>query len=220
MSRSRAFIVRLSCLAALAAASVLPLAAQSTVTLTPDLSSPAHLSDWTVDGSGAWKIADGALVLFKAGIPGGPIRRPAGLAILKSDPLTRVTVTAEIKSDAPVNLPVRDVDVVVGYQSPSRFYYIHLAGITNDVHNGIFVVADADRRRLDDQTAKPQMKDQAWHQVRIERDPSTGAIDVFMNGGTTPVLHAVDKTLTSGRIGFGSFDETGLFRHIVVKGEK
>ena len=198
----------------------LPLAlfAQGPTTLRPDLGSPARIADWTLDGSGTWDIAAGALRLTKAGTPGGPIRRPAGLAILKSAPLTKLTLEAEIKSTAPVDLPVRDVELIFGYESPTRFYYVHLAGITNAVHNGIFVVADADRRRLDEPNSVPQMKDQAWHRVRLERDPDTGSIEIFMDGSTVPALKTTDKTITAGRVGFGSFDETGEFRNIVVKG--
>jgi hypothetical protein len=192
--------------------------AQAPATVRADLGSPQRLADWTLDGSGTWEVADNSLRLTKAGVPGGPIRRPAALAVLRSPSFTKVTLEAEIKSTAPVDLAVRDVELIFGYESPTRFYYVHLAGITNAVHNGIFVVADADRRRLDEPNSVPQMKDQAWHRVRLERDPATGRIEVFMDGSTTPALKATDTTIAAGRIGFASFDETGEFRNIVVSG--
>ena len=193
-------------------------AAQQPTTIRPDLGSAQHIADWNLDGSGTWDVTANTLRLTGAGTPGGPIRRPAALAILKSAPLTKLTLEAEIKSTAPVDLPVRDVELIFGYESPTRFYYVHLAGITNAVHNGIFLVADADRRRLDQPDSVPQMKDQAWHHVRLERDPVSGRIEIFMNGSTTPALKATDTTIAAGRIGFGSFDETGEFRNIVVTG--
>jgi hypothetical protein len=193
-------------------------AAERSTTLRPDLRSARSIINWTLDGTGTWDVADGTLRLTGAGTPGGPIRRPAALAILKSAPFTKVTIEADIKSTAPVDLPVRDVELVFGYESPTRFYYVHLAGITNAVHNGIFLVADADRRRLDAPTSVPQMKDQAWHRVRLERDPATGRIQIFMDGAAAPVLEATDTTIAAGRIGFGSFDETGEFRKISVTG--
>ena len=199
---------------------ILPAAAtaQPKTTVRADLASAKRIADWTLDGNGTWDVAGGSLRLTKAGIPGGPIRRPAALAILKSRPFARLTLEAEIKSTAPVDLPVRDVDLIFDYESPNRFYYVHLAGITNAVHNGIFVVADADRRRLDEPDSVPQMKDQAWHRIRLERDPASGSIEIFVDGSSAPVLKANDKTITSGRIGFASFDETGEFRKIVVSG--
>jgi hypothetical protein len=210
--------VRIAFLASALALLPIPGRAQQPAIVRPDLGSPQRIADWTLDGSGTWDVADGSLRLVKAGTPGGPIRRPAALAILKSDPFTKLTLEAEIKSTAPVDLPVRDVELIFGYESPTRFYYVHLAGITNAVHNGIFVVADADRRRLDTPDSVPQMKDQAWHRVRLERDPSTGRIEIFVDGSTTPALKATDTTIAAGRVGFASFDETGEFRNIVVTG--
>jgi hypothetical protein len=188
------------------------------VTVRPTLDRPERLSEWTLDGSGSWEIAAGALVLAKPGVPGGPVRRPAALAILKSDLFTTVRLEAEVRSTAPVDLAVRDVNLIVGYESPSRFYYVHLAGRTDAVHNGIFVVADADRRRLDAGETPPQLKDQAWHRIRVERDGPSGRIDVYVDDFSRPVLRAVDGTIRAGRVGFGSFDETGEFRSIVVTG--
>jgi hypothetical protein len=193
-------------------------AAQQPMTLRPRLDSAKRLSDWTLDGSGSWEIAGGRLVLAKEGKPAGPIRRPAALAILKSPAFGRVTLEAEVRSTAPADLKVRDVLLIVGYESPTRFYYVHLSGVTDGVHNGIFLVNEADRRRIDDGKGEPQLKDQAWHRTRLERDPSTGRIEVFVDGSEKPVLHATDTTIAAGRVGLGSFDETGEFRAITVKG--
>lgn len=160
----------------------------------------------------------GALVLEEPGVPAGPIRRPAAVAVLRSDPLRRGSVRAEIRSTAPVGVPQRDLLVVVGYQSPTRFYYVHLAGVTDAVHNGIFLVADADRKRIDSGTGLPQLIDAEWHEVRVQWDGVAGNIDVYVDGSVDPVLEAPDATLGEGRIGFGSFDDTGEFREIRVTG--
>jgi hypothetical protein len=192
--------------------------AQAPVTVRADLGSPQRIVDWTLDGSGTWEVADNSLRLTKPGVPGGPIRRPAALAVLTSPSFTTFTLEAEIKSTAPIDLPVRDVELIFGYESPTRFYYVHLAGVSDAVHNGIFVVADADRRRLDEPNSVPQMTDQAWRRVRLERDPATGRIEVFLDGSKTPSLQATDTTIASGRVGFASFDETGEFRNIVITG--
>ena len=193
-------------------------AAQKSLTVRPSFDNADRLADWTLDGTGGWEISDGKLSLMKAGKPGGPFRRPAALAILKSPPFTKVTVEVELRSTAPPDLEVRDLDLIVGYESESRFYYVHLAGRTDAVHNGIFLVADADRRRIDSGTGVPQLKDQNWHRVRLDRDPSTGSIEVYVDGSAAPVLKASDTTIQAGRVGFGSFDETGEFRAISVTG--
>jgi hypothetical protein len=194
------------------------LAGQSPTTIRPTFDSPESLRDWTLDGSGEWRVTDGVLALAKEGTPAGPIRRPGALAILKSEPVGRVTLELDVRSTAPEDLAVRDVNLVVGYESPTRFYYVHLSAVTDAVHNGIFVVADADRRRIDPGTTPPLLKDLAWHRVKIERDPASGCIDVFVDDLTKAAMSAVDTTIRSGRVGVGSFDETGEFRNIVVTG--
>jgi len=184
----------------------------------PNLDSRRGLDEWTLDGSGTWNISEGTLILSKPGTPAGPIRRPSALAILKSAPFTRVTVEANIRSTAAENVLQRDLEFVVGYESPTRFYYVHLAGVTDAVHNGIFLVADADRRRIDAGTGIPQLKDRNWHKVRLERDGSTGRFQVYVDGAATPVLQAIDTSIRAGRVGLGSFDDTGEFRDVVVTG--
>ena len=83
---------------------------------------------------------------------------------------------------------------------------------------GIFVVDNKDRRRIDDGTTPPQLKDREWHRVRLERDGGTGRIDIFVDGSSQPVLRASDTTIPSGRVGLGSFDDTGEFRAFSVTG--
>ena len=194
--------------------------AQRSISFRPQLTGPDALAEWSLDGSGSWTVTDGRLVLKKAGKPAGPIRRPAALAILKTDPLKRMTLKAEVRSTAPQDVLRRDVNLIFGYESPSRFYYVHLSGVTDAVHHGIFLVADADRRRIDDGKGQPQLKDQNWHRVRLERDGATGRIEIYVDGSKAPVLVALDTTIRAGRVGLGSFDDTGEFRKIQITGSK
>jgi hypothetical protein len=41
---------------------------------------------------------------------------------------------------------------------------------------------------------------------------------VYMDGSKFPLMTTVDTTLDSGRIGFGSFDNTGRIRKLRVTG--
>jgi len=207
------------CVACAALLSALSLsAAQKTFTNRLDFANADSLSKLTLDGSGTWEVKDHMLILTKAGTPGGPIRRPSALAVLKSDPLVRATVQVEMRSTAPEEVKNRDLEIIFGYESPSRFYYVHLAGITDPNHNGIFLVDNKDRRRIDDGTTPPQLKDREWHRARLERDGSTGRIDIFVDDSKQPVLKATDTTIPSGRVGLGSFDDTGEFRNFSVTG--
>ena len=193
-------------------------AAQKDFSSRLDFSAPDSIDKLTLDGSGTWEVKDHMLVLTKAGTPGGPIRRPSALAVLKSDPLVRADVQVEMRSTAPEEVKNRDLEIIFGYESPSRFYYVHLAGITDPNHNGIFLVDNKDRRRIDDGKAPPQLKDREWHRVRLERYGTTGRIEIYVDGSKQPALTATDTTIPSGRVGLGSFDDTGEFRGLSVAG--
>jgi hypothetical protein len=193
-------------------------AAQESFSARPNFAAPDVLTRFTLDGTGTWGVADGKLILSQAGTPGGPIRRPSALAILQSEPLVRATVQVEMRSTAAVEVKNRDLEIIFGYVSPKRFYYVHLAGITDANHNGIFLVDDKDRRRIDDGTAPPQLTDREWHRVRLERDGGDGRIEVFVDGAEQPSLTATNTAIRAGRVGLGSFDDTGEFRRFGVAG--
>ena len=188
------------------------------VSVRADLSSAERLDEWTLDGSGAWAIRDGQLRLEKAGVPAGPIRRPGALAILKTAPLADATLDVELQSHAAESVIRRDLLLVAGWQSPTRLYYVHLSALRDDVHNGIFIVDGADRKRIDDRSDRPALTDRAWHTARLVRTAATGRIEVFIDGAAEPIMTATDRTIAAGRMGVGSFDDTGAFRGIRVQG--
>ena len=47
------------------------------------ISEELGLRDWELDGNGGWTVRGQNLVLDKAGVPSGPIRRPAAIAIYR-----------------------------------------------------------------------------------------------------------------------------------------
>jgi hypothetical protein len=219
---------RLSSLAALLALAVCAaepasrpvLQAQRLADAHPTFAPDSLAREWTLDGTGTWAIRDGLLALVTAGKPAGAIRRPSALAIAKGPDLTDTTLEVELRSTAPLPpvTPRRDALLVVGYQSPTRFYYVHLSSVRDDVHNGIFVVNDADRRRIDSLSEVAPLVDAAWHRARLVRTPSTGRIEVYVDGARAPIMVATDTTLTWGRAGVGSFDDTAEFRRLAVTG--
>ncbi|WP_435771324.1 hypothetical protein [Nocardioides sp. SYSU DS0651] len=172
-----------------------------------------------------WSFERGQVVLTERGTnPGGP-RRPFEFAVVTQGPeLSSVDISAEVRIDEPVEFSNRDVIVIWNYQSPTRFYYAHLSqDNTIYPHNGIFVVDDTDRRRIDDQWngsvgAPPAIDDTDWHDVRVAYDAATGAVEVYVDGSAEPLMTATDTTFSGGRVGFGSFDNYGRTRHFSVVG--
>ncbi|GAA3798723.1 PQQ-dependent sugar dehydrogenase [Streptomyces phyllanthi] len=185
-----------------------------------------HVMDgrnWAPVTPSKWRFPGREAVLAEAGVQRPGPRRPFEYAVLTAGPeYGDVRIDAEVRLDTPVEITNRDVIIVFGYQSDTRFSYVHLSS-DNTVypHNGIFVVDDADRVRVEDQWngrtgAPPAVTDTGWHEVRVVRCASTGEIAVYADGSKRPLMTAVDTTLTSGRVGFGSFDNIGRLRGLEV----
>ena len=187
---------------------------------------PATPQHWDPLTDDLWDYRGNQLVLTRAGSnPNDGVRRPFEYAIVTKGPeLTDVAIDAEVRLDEPVSVSNRDVIVVWNYQGPKRFYYAHFSqDNTIYPHNGIFVVDNADRRRIDDQWngsvgAPPAVTDAAWHDVRVEYDADSGAIAAYVDGAAEPLMTATDTTFAGGRVGFGSFDNYGRARHVRVTG--
>jgi hypothetical protein len=187
---------------------------------------PATPQHWDPLTDDLWAYEGEELVLTKAGKnPNDGVRRPFEYAIVTKGPeLADVSVRAEVRLDEPVSVSNRDVIVIWNYQGPKRFYYAHFSqDNTIYPHNGIFVVDNADRRRIDDQWtgsvgAPPAVTDADWHDVRVDYDATTGEIEVRVDGSDEPLMTATDTTFSGGRVGFGSFDNYGRARHFRAVG--
>lgn len=191
------------------------------------VNAPATAQHWDPLTDHLWRFAGNQLIQTRAGTaPAGP-RRPFEYAIVTKGPeLSSVDISARVRIDEPIAVNNRDVIVIWNYQSPTRFYYAHLSqDNTIYPHNGIFVVDDADRRRIDDQWngsvgAAPAITDEQWHRVRIEYDADSGEIGVHLDGSDTPLMTATDTTFSGGRMGFGSFDNFGRVSAFKAVGQR
>ncbi|MEV0345776.1 hypothetical protein AB0H88_08415 [Nonomuraea sp. NPDC050680] len=182
-------------------------------------------TSWAPVTPAKWQFPGDQVILAEAGEARPGPRRPFEYAVLTKGPVFgSVQIDAEVRLDTPTSVSNRDVIIVFGYRSDLQFDYAHLSqDNTIYPHNGIFVVNNADRLRIDDQWngqvgAPPAVTDEAWHKVRVRYCTDTGRIEVFMDGSTTPLITATDRTFTSGRVGFGSFDNIGRVRNLTVTG--
>jgi hypothetical protein len=172
-----------------------------------------------------WEFPGDQIILTEPGTaPPGP-RRPFEYATLTAGPeLGSLRYDAEVRLDESTSVSNRDVILIWNYQSPTRFYYAHLSqDNTIYPHNGIFVVNDADRLRIDDQWngsvgAPPAVDDMDWHDVSLRYSAATGRIAVHVDGSEEPLMTATDTTFSGGRVGFGSFDNFGRARNISITG--
>ena len=59
--------------------------------------------EWEFDGNGGWTMRGDVLVLEKAGVPGGRIRRPGALAVRRGPPVGDVEFRVDVRSTAPAD---------------------------------------------------------------------------------------------------------------------
>lgn len=183
-------------------------------------------SSWAPVTPAKWQFAGGQAILAEAGEARPGPRRPFEYAVLTKGPeLSNVRVDAKVRLDTPVEVTNRDVIIVFGYKSDTEFYYAHLS-TDNTIypHNGIFVVNNADRLRIDDQWsavmsrgAPPAITDTDWHNVNVTRCADSGEIAVRVDGKL--LMTAKDTTFAAGRTGFGSFDNIGRAKHFRATGK-
>jgi len=176
---------------------------------------------WKFEQADLWEMDGSTLILKKPGQFLEKIRRPAALAYLDMELKDDFSFSAEVKCTYPLESG-RDVILVFGYQSPQKYYYAHLSNDNTIMpHNGIFIVDHADRRRIDtpgfSNPPAARMNDLQWHEVRVDRNVKTGSIEVYVDDLETPLMRAVDHTFLNGKIGFGSFDNTGAIRNIEIQ---
>jgi hypothetical protein len=181
--------------------------------------------EWAPVTPSKWRFPGNEVVLAEPGQSRPGPRRPFEYAVVTAGPeWESFDLTAQVRVDVPT--PVgRDVLIIFGWRSDTEFYYVHLSEDTgNYVHNGIFVVNNADRLRIDDQwdgtTSAPAAitPGMNWHYVRVRHNGNTGEIAVYVDGRAEPLMTATDTTFSSGRVGFGSFDDIGRIRGLEVTG--
>ncbi|GAA1769633.1 PQQ-dependent sugar dehydrogenase [Agromyces humatus] len=179
--------------------------------------------NWSPLTPSNWEFPGDEIVLKTPGTaPTGP-RRPFEYATLTAGPeLGSLRYEAEVRLDESTSASNRDVVLIWNYQSPTKFYYAHLSQ-DNAIypHNGIFVVNDADRVRIDDQWtgkvgAPRAVDDMLWHDVRLDYCADTGEIAVYVDNSEIPLMTATDTAFSGGRVGFGSFDNFGRARDVSI----
>ncbi len=148
-----------------------------------------------------------------------PHRSPFHMALVKEVQVSDFIFDARCRSTIK-DYNHRDMCLFFGYQDPAHFYYVHLGKKTDEHANQIFIVNGKDRTRISTKTTPGTNWDDAWHQVRIERTVNAGSIKVYFDDMKNPVMTATDRTFTWGRVGIGSFDDTGDWDEIKVWGKK
>lgn len=178
---------------------------------------------WEPTDAAAWKIEKldkvFAYYQFQQSKYKGPHRSPFNISLIKDLVLGDFTLSAKLQSTGK-DVPHRDMCLFFGYQDPGHFYYVHIGKLGDDHANQIFIVNGADRKKISTKTTPGTAWTDGWHNVRVARRVHDGSIEIFFDDMKTPIMTAQDKTFTWGRVGIGSFDDTGKWTDIHVSGTR
>ena len=180
-------------------------------------------TEWSPTDDAAWKLrkTEQGFVysqFVKRSKYEPPHRSPYNISLLKSPIVGSFQLDVDVLSTHE-DYGHRDCCLFFGYQNPSNFYYVHLGKKTDDHANQIFIVNDAPRTKISTKTTSGTDWDSKWHHVRIIRNAETGKIQVYFDDMESPIMEAVNKAFTHGKIGLGSFDDTGDWDNLILRGE-
>ena len=171
-----------------------------------------------------WRVVkqDGSFV-YELTAPGeqGKVRAPTSWSLLAGHDVTSFVFTGRMKCPADPANTYRDLCIFFHFQDPTHFYYVHFSARSDEVHNIIGLVNGADRVKINFEPLGKstfRLTDTNWHQFKVAYDAETGRIEAFLDDMEAPILTAVDKRLTHGLVGIGSFDDTGSFDDIKLWG--
>ncbi|MHC4521059.1 MAG: hypothetical protein ACYTAS_20900 [Planctomycetota bacterium] len=178
---------------------------------------------WTQTDAKAWQIVeeDGNRVYsqFQKSDYQPPVRSPLNRALVKDVQVSDFVLQARMKQTGK-EYGHRDMCIFFGYQDPAHFYYVHIATKADAHANSIFIVNGEPRVSIATERTDGTDWGTGYHDVRIVRDSTTGTIEVYYDDMDKPIMRAKDTTFKTGRIGFGSFDDTGKIDDVIVWGKK
>lgn len=182
---------------------------------------PSCADDFIFSDPRAWRARSGprgpALELREKSTYRPPHRSPLSIALIEGVEVRDFDLEVDLIQTGR-NYGHRDLCLFFGFQSPSRFYYTHLATSPDANAHNVFLVNNAPRTNLiPPLTTGIDWGREIWHHVRIERRVDEGTIKVYWDDEGEPVLTATDTTIGWGRVGFGSFDDSGLVKNVVLR---
>ncbi len=181
---------------------------------------------WRPSAPDHWRVVDlDSSKVYALTAPGeqGRVRAPTSWSVAEDFDVSSFEFTGRLKCDVDPSNTRRDLCVFFHFQDPTHFFYVHFSASSDDAHNVIGLVNGADRVKINlEPPGKStfRLTDKNWHVFKVTGDAATGRVEAYLDDMNTPILTAVDHTLRHGRVGVGSFDDTGFFDELKLRGEK
>ena len=184
----------------------------------------SSLKQFQMTDANAWKWVTtddghgGSMELFQQSKYKPIVRSPVNIALIADKIFTDFIVEVEMIQTGK-EYGHRDMCIFYGFQSPTNFYYTHIATAADPHAHNCFIVDGAPRENFaKDITKGVNWGLNIWHKVRIERTVKDGAVKVYFDDMSKPIMRAQNGKFKWGAIGFGSFDDTGRIDNIKIWG--
>jgi len=184
-----------------------------------------NMENWQPNFPQNWQVIndnnDMVYYLFEPGKQ-GIVRAPTSRSILESFDVTDFELIVRAKCLTDTLNTKRDICLFWGYQDSLHYYYAHFSGTSDNVHNIIAIVNNADRTKINQElsgTSKAILTGEKWYTLKIIRKVETGLVQAYIEDMEIPVLTAVDKTFKHGKIGIGTFDDPAEFTRVELYGK-
>lgn len=142
------------------------------------------------------------------------VRSPSSIALLTTRRFGDFLLEAELLQTGR-DYGHRDLCLFFGFQDPGHYYYVHFASKTDPEANQIFIVNEKPFTKISTKTtAGSHWGQNQWHRVRVQRIGNK--ISVWFDDMTTPAMLAEDASFGAGYLGFGSFNDSGMFAQVRV----
>jgi len=184
----------------------------------------AGADGWEPTDPKAWKVAKAEGRTFYSIVKKKqdyepPVRSPYNFALRRDLEVSDFVLDVALQSTEK-DYGHRDLCLFFGHQNPAHFYYVHLGKEADPHAHSIFLVNGTSRVSIAEKRTQGIDWDDEWHRVRVKREVASGKIEVYFDNMVRPIMSARDKTFLHGRIGVGSFDDTGNFTEIRLRGTK
>jgi len=181
---------------------------------------------WLPKDAAHWRVVkkdDSTVYELTAAGEQGKIRAPTSWSLWTGHEVTSFVFTGRLQCYADPAIATRDMCILFHYRDPAHFYYVHFSASSDGAHNVISLVNGADRVKVNAEpvgTSVFRLTDKKWHAFKVTYDAATGDIRAYLDDMDRPILTARDKTLGRGLVGIGSFDDTGCFDDLELRGKK
>jgi hypothetical protein len=153
--------------------------------------------------------ADGpCLDLFAAAAYRPPHRSPLAIALLRGPSFGDLDLRVSARQTGR-EYAHRDLVLVFAWRDAAHFAYAHLASQADANAHHVMLVDGADRRPATVERSAGVTWGDGWHELQLVRRGRR--VEVAFDGR---VVLVADVPLGAGRVGLGSFDDTGRFRDL------